>query len=88
MPIAYRVIILIGAALLMNLPLGYLRQATRKFSFKWFLYIHLSIPFIILLRLGMGISYWYIPFSVGSAVAGQVAGARLRKSKARGVSNG
>jgi hypothetical protein len=81
MPIADRVIILIGAAFIMNVPLGYLRADVRKFSFLWFLYIHLSIPFIILLRLGMGISYWYIPFSVGSAVAGQVAGARLKKSR-------
>jgi ABC-type methionine transport system permease subunit len=79
MALQIRIIILVAFAFVMNVPLGYLRQATRKFSFKWFLYIHLSIPFIILIRLGLGISYWFVPFSIGSAVAGQVMGARLRR---------
>lgn len=79
MAIQIRIIILVASAFIMNVPLGYLRAATRKFSFKWFLYIHLSIPFIILIRLGLGISYWYIPFSIGSAVVGQIMGARFRK---------
>ena len=78
-PLYARVIILVGFALFMNVPLGYVRQGVRKFSFMWFLYIHLSIPFIIALRMGMGISYWYIPFSLGSAVAGQIAGGRLKR---------
>jgi hypothetical protein len=77
-PFTDRVIILVAAAFFSNLPLGYLRKAVRKFSALWFLYIHASIPFLILLRLGMGISYWYIPFSLVCAVAGQVAGARSR----------
>ncbi|HEY3347867.1 MAG TPA: hypothetical protein VGK71_09625 [Nitrospirota bacterium] len=81
MPFAERVIALAGAAVLMNLPLGWLRAACVKFSFKWFLYIHLSIPFLILFRLWLGISYWWIPVSLGCAVAGQVAGARLRNFK-------
>ena len=79
MPFADRVLILVLAAFAMNLPLGWLRQGARRMSFKWLLYIHLSIPFIILLRLKMGISYWYIPLSLGSAVAGQVLGGRMRK---------
>lgn len=81
MPFADKVFILIAVALAMNLPLGYLRQGTRKYSFMWFLYIHLSIPFIILLRMNMGISYWYIPLSLGSAVAGQIFGGRYRRRR-------
>jgi len=81
MPIYARVLILVASAFAMNLPLGYLREPCRKFSFKWFLYIHLSIPFIILIRLGMHISYWFIPFSIGSAVAGQIAGSRYRRAR-------
>jgi hypothetical protein len=77
-PFTDRVIILVATAFFSNLPLGYLRKAVRKFSALWFLYIHASIPFLILLRLGMGISYWYIPFSLICAVAGQVLGARSR----------
>jgi len=79
MPFAEKVIILIAVAFAMNLPLGYLRQGVKKLSFKWFLYIHLSIPFIIVLRILLGIHWYYIPFSLGSAVAGQLVGGRLRK---------
>ena len=32
------------AALVLNLPFGYLRMNTRKLSFMWFVYIHLPIP--------------------------------------------
>ncbi len=78
MPFADRVIILIAVAFLSNLPLGYLRRRVRKFSFLWFLYIHASIPFLILLRIGLGISLWYIPFSIAFAVAGQIIGARIK----------
>ena len=84
MSVTYKVLVLISAALIGNLPLGYLREGTRKFSFKWFLYIHISIPFIILLRMGMGLSYWFIPFSLGSAVMGQLIGGRYRRATARG----
>jgi hypothetical protein len=80
-PIAYRITLLMAAAFAMNVPLGYLRQGVRKFSFLWFLYIHLSIPFIIVFRMGMGISYWFIPLSLGSAVAGQIAGGRYKRAK-------
>lgn len=79
-----KLFILVASAFIMNLPLGYLRQGAKKFSFNWFLYIHLSIPFIILIRVSMGISYWYIPLSLGSAVAGQLAGGRYRKPLTKG----
>jgi hypothetical protein len=82
MPFWAKLTVLVAAAFAMNLPLGYLRQGERKMSFKWFLYIHLSIPFIILLRLYMGISYWYIPLSIASAVAGQLGGGRFRRQRA------
>lgn len=79
-----KLFILVAAAFMMNLPLGYLRQGAEKYSFNWFLYIHLSIPFIILIRLNMGISNWFIPLSIVSAVAGQLAGGRYRKPRTGG----
>ena len=82
-PIADRMTLLVAAAFLANVPLGYLREGTRKFSFKWFLFIHLSIPFIIIFRVGMGISFWFIPLSLGSAVAGQIAGGRFKRKRGR-----
>jgi hypothetical protein len=79
-----KLFILVAAAFMMNVPLGYLRQGARKFSFNWFLFVHLSIPFIILIRVSMGVSNWFIPLSIASAVAGQFAGGRFRKPQAGG----
>lgn len=62
-----------------NLPLGYFRETTRKFSVLWFVLVHASIPFIIILRLSLGFSWCWIPFTLACAVAGQIIGARIRR---------
>ncbi len=72
------IIIISIAALILNLPFGYLRAPTRKFSFLWFLYIHLPIPFIFVLRRSVGVGYQAIPLLFIGAIAGQVIGARIR----------
>lgn len=71
------VLLLVIAAFILNLPFGYFRAPTKKFSFKWFLYIHLPIPFIYLLRTYADMSYRVIPLLVIGAIAGQVFGARF-----------
>lgn len=58
-----------------NLPLGYLRCGARKFSLRWFILVHLSIPFIVMLRGMLGFSWRWIPITLACAVAGQVIGA-------------
>jgi predicted MFS family arabinose efflux permease len=71
---------LIGvAALVVNLPLGYLREGTRKFSFMWFVYIHLSVPLIAFLRTSNQVSAWAIPLIVACTLLGQLAGGRMRR---------
>lgn len=75
------IIILMAAALILNLPFGYLRGNTKKFSVMWFLYIHLPIPFIYLLRTYAGMSYRVIPLIVVGAVAGQLLGGRIHRSR-------
>ena len=67
------------AALVLNLPFGYLRMNTRKLSFMWFVYIHLPIPAIFILRKMAGLDYKFIPIIVAGAVAGQFLGGRLNK---------
>ncbi|SEA23981.1 hypothetical protein SAMN05660420_01556 [Desulfuromusa kysingii] len=62
-----------------NLLLGYFREVSRKFSIQWFILVHASIPFIILLRVTLGFSWLWIPFTLGCAVAGQILGGRFRK---------
>ena len=66
-------------ALGVNLPLGYLRQGTRKFSPAWFLYVHLSVPLIALLRVLNHISLRTIPLFIACAVLGQVLGGKARR---------
>ena len=61
----------------LNLPFGYIRKKTRKFSFKWFAYIHIPIPFIFLARVLSHLDFRYVPFFVVAAVIGQVVGGRL-----------
>ncbi len=60
-----------------NMPFGYVRRKTRKFSFRWFAYIHIPIPFIFLARVLAHLDFRYIPFFVVAAVVGQVWGSRL-----------
>ena len=76
------VISLLLFALFSNIPLGYLRMGSPKYSVRWFVYIHLSVPFIIGLRIANNISWQMVPFSIALAVAGQMIGSRLyRRSR-------
>ena len=65
--------------LVINLPFGFLRSRSDKYSFRWFLYIHLPIPLIYLLRTGLMFKPGVIPLLVAAAVAGQVWGGKLNR---------
>ncbi|MBI5344986.1 MAG: hypothetical protein HZB83_06595 [Deltaproteobacteria bacterium] len=69
--------VLVLAAFILNLPFGYLRGKTKKFSFQWFLYIHLPIPAIFLMRTFAGIGITFVPVIAIGAVMGQFLGGRL-----------
>lgn len=69
--------ILVLFSLLINLPFGYFRNREKRYSFRWFLYIHLPIPLIILARVLANIDMRYIPVFVLAAILGQVFGGRM-----------
>lgn len=72
--------VLIGAtALAVNLPLGYARGGYRRFSFAWFVCVHLSVPLIAYLRLANHVTAWAIPAFLACAVLGQIGGGRFRR---------
>lgn len=78
------ILLLIGIillAIIINVPLGYLRQNCRKFSFAWYFYVHLSIPIIIYLRVKGGFSLRVIPLTLIAAFAGQYLGGWLNKRR-------
>jgi hypothetical protein len=79
MNVTFFLVGLILIAVIINIPLGYLRQAVQKFSFAWYFYVHISIPLIIYLRIKSGYSWKLIPLTIASAVLGQIIGGRLRK---------
>ena len=72
---------LIALTIVINIPLGYLRQAVEKFSFAWYFYIHISIPLIIYLRVKSGYSWKFIPLTLGGAFLGQIVGGRIRRKR-------
>ncbi|MDH5716676.1 MAG: hypothetical protein OEZ22_03445 [Spirochaetia bacterium] len=63
-------------AFILNIPFGYFRGRTKKYSFLWFLYIHFPIPFVAATRIFTGFSYKFIPFLVVAAILGQFIGSK------------
>jgi hypothetical protein len=71
------VAVLFALTVMINLPFGYFRKRARRFSFKWFLYIHLPVPFIILARTLSHIDLKYIPIFIAAAFIGQLWGGEM-----------
>ncbi|MBN2332568.1 MAG: hypothetical protein JXO49_10720 [Deltaproteobacteria bacterium] len=77
------IVVIALVALVVNIPLGYLRAGVRKFSLHWFVYVHLSIPLVVWLRLSLGIRYQAVPIFIAMAIGGQLVGGRLRRGDDR-----
>ena len=73
----YAVLILSAFTMLINLPFGYFRAKSIRYSLRWFLYIHLPIPIIFIARTISHIELKYIPFFAFAAIAGQILGGKL-----------
>ncbi len=69
--------------LVLNIPFGWWREGTRKFSLSWFLAIHVPVPAVVALRLGAGIPFRFttIPILVAAFFGGQTIGARMRRRR-------
>lgn len=80
---AFQLSNLLLVAFLLNVPLGYLRESCARYSVRWFVYIHLSIPIIVLLRMTYGFDWPVIPFTLGCAVVGQLLGGRMKRRRGR-----
>jgi hypothetical protein len=72
-------LIIIIAVFAINLPFGYWRSTTRKFSLPWVLSVHVPVPAVIALRVlsGMGWQLYTFPLLIGAFFSGQYIGARL-----------
>ena len=65
---------------LINLPFGYWRASSKKFSRQWMLAAHLPVPLVIALRIfsGLGWKLMSFPVLVGAYFLGQFVGGRVR----------
>ncbi len=71
------------AVLLLNLPFGYWRAGTAKFSRNWFLAVHCPVPLVVALRIFSGLG-WHlssVPFLVAAFFGGQFLGGRIARPK-------
>ena len=73
----YAVLMLFALTLILNLPFGYKRVRAKKYSLRWFLYIHIPIPFIFIARTLSHVEIRYIPIFVVAALIGQIVGGKL-----------
>jgi hypothetical protein len=84
MPGLQRLLLLALAVFTLNIPFGYWRAGTRKFSVPWILAIHLPVPMVIAMRLISGIG-WQLssfPALLAAFFSGQFLGGRLRAFRA------
>ena len=81
-----KILLVSVVCLLVNIPMGMMRERSRKFSIQWILWVHASIPLIIALRIGLHLHWIAIPINIASAVLGQVLGGAPEKKKRKAAS--
>ena len=74
-----------AAVIVLNIPFGYWRAGTHKFSRQWIMAVHLPVPAVIAMRILSGLGWQLISFPVliGAFVLGQYSGGRLQRRLAR-----
>ena len=77
MPKPLIALVVSSITIVLNVPMGYWRNAVRKYSVQWFLAIHLAVPLIFLVRVKAGLGLIYVPVLIVSALLGQLIGGRL-----------
>lgn len=73
----YIILLIFFLAFLINLPFGYARSKSKKYSVRWFLYIHIPIPLIIFFRIISHVEYKFVPLFVIASITGQIIGSKI-----------
>jgi hypothetical protein len=76
-----KIVLVSLACLLVNVPMGRMRERCRKFSLAWIFWIHASIPLIIALRIWLKLHPVAIPINIAAAVLGQYVGGLPEKRR-------
>lgn len=85
-PMWPKIFLVSAICLLVNIPMGWMRERCRKFSWQWILWVHASIPLIILLRVALRLPSLAIPINIAAAVLGQLIGGAPEKKKRKAAS--
>jgi hypothetical protein len=75
----FAILIVSVSSCLINVPLGLWKERYKRLSVPWFIILHLSVPFIIALRIYLKANLYFIPLFIALAVAGQWIGKKLYK---------
>lgn len=79
-----KIFLVMVAILLINVPFGYWRSNSRKFSWNWIMAIHIPVPIAIGLRLVfLGWMWVLLPAFVLVYAVGQFVGGRVRRQLAK-----
>ena len=70
---------------ILNIPFGYWRAGTRRFSRNWYLAIHIPVPVIVLLRIYYDLGWGWQSYAmlVTAFFLGQLTGKLIRNGKTR-----
>jgi hypothetical protein len=69
------------AVLVLNIPFGFWRHGTTRFTLPWFLAVHLPVPMVIILRVlsTLGFRFTTFPVLIASFFLGQFVGGKLHQ---------
>jgi len=77
-----------GITFLFNIPFGYWRANTKRYSIQWYLAIHLPVPLVVALRIFTGIGFHWSTYVVlvaayffGQFLGGKIFIRRSEKQK-------
>ncbi len=79
----YPIILTCAGTLAVNIPFGYWRAGYKKLSPMWFLFIHLPVPLVIVIRSlnHIRLSWTLAPFLFASYFTGQWIGKKWRRAR-------
>jgi len=69
------------SVIITNLPFGYWRASTRKYSIDWFLSVHIPVILVVVFRFyfEIGFDFYTYPILILSFLCGQFFGGRIQK---------
>ncbi len=79
----YPIIFTCAGTLVVNIPFGYWRARYKKLSPMWFLFVHLPVPLVVVIRSlnHIKLSWGLAPFLIASYFTGQWIGKKWRGAR-------